>query len=123
MYTNAISELRKSAELSGQLPIRLVWLAYAHALAGHKEQALSLRTKLEEPGRRNEVAALEMAILDIALGDEDRAVVRLKNASANHSLERLSAVPTYDPLRAPRYARFFPAIEPLSANAADSPAK
>lgn len=63
---------------------------------------------LEEQARRNEILAVDMALVDIALGDLDRAEVRLKNASVNHRLEPIPAVPTYDPLRAPRFAKLFP---------------
>jgi hypothetical protein len=114
MYAEAIPELRKSVELANQLPIRLVWLAQAHALSGQKEQARRLRAMWEEPVRRNEINAPAMAVLDIALGEVDRAVVRLKNASANHRVEPMSAVPSYDALRAPRFAKSFPPVETQS---------
>jgi hypothetical protein len=108
------SNSRTAKICRNQLPIRLVWLAQAYALSGQKEQARRLRAMWEEPARRNEINAPAMAVLDIALGEVDRAVVRLKNASANHRLEPMSAVPSYDALRAPRFAKSLPPVETQS---------
>ena len=69
-----------------------------------------MRVMLEGPARRNEIDAPAMAVVDIALGESDRAVVRLKNASENHHIEPMSEVAIYDPLRAPRFAKFFPRV-------------
>ena len=68
MYPEAILELRKSADLSGQLPIRVVWLAEAYALSLDKEQAQRLLSTLEGPAQRFEIGAEDMALVDIALG-------------------------------------------------------
>ena len=104
------SRTAQSVELANHLSIRMVWLAQAYALSGNKDEARRMRVMLEGPARRNEIDAPAMAVVDIALGESDRAVVRLKNASENHHIEPMSEVAIYDPLRAPRFAKFFPRV-------------
>lgn len=96
MYSKAIAELQKSADLS-QDPVQTLWLAHARALAGQKAEAHRVRAALEESGH---APALPMALLDLALGERDRALVRLEGACSRGPMGALSPTPLYDPLRA-----------------------
>ena len=82
-------------------------------LAGNKAEACCIRASLQEPAREGRVSVAEMATNDIALGESDRAVGRLREASKEHLLEPLYAVPALDALRSPPYAEFFTRVEPV----------
>ena len=74
MYREAIAEYRKSLELAGQNPEGLAGLARVYASAGNKAEACCIRASLQEPAREGRVSVAEMATIDIALGESDRAV-------------------------------------------------
>lgn len=100
MYTEAIAELQKSADLTNQSPAQMLWLAHAWALAGRKTEARRLRANLEKSLQQGYISPLPMALLDLALGERDRALARLETACSAHTLEFLSPTPVFDPLRA-----------------------
>jgi TolB-like protein/DNA-binding winged helix-turn-helix (wHTH) protein/Tfp pilus assembly protein PilF len=99
-YEEAIAEFQKSADLSDGRPDRVLWLAQAHARAGHKQIARGLRTQLEEAYRENRVSPISMSILDLALDERESAAARLKQACADHRTDFMSPASIYEPLRA-----------------------
>jgi len=101
MYPQAIAELQKAADLTNQGPDEMLWLARAWALAGKKEEALRARAALEKEFAHGRVPASCMALLDLALGDRERAVRRLDTACSAHLPQPLSG-PEFDSLRADR---------------------
>ncbi|MGH6679746.1 MAG: hypothetical protein ACREDL_12645 [Bradyrhizobium sp.] len=78
----------------------MVWLAQASALAGRKAGARRVRAGLEEFAEPGEIPVLPMAPLDLALGEQGRALARLKAACSAYTLEASSPTPVFDPLRA-----------------------
>lgn len=105
MYAGAIAELQKSADLNHWVPGQMAWVAHALALAGRTGEARRLRASLEEPLKQGRLEAREMALVDLALGERDRALARLRSACAAGAVEPLSPTPVFDPLRSdPRIA-------------------
>lgn len=100
MYPEAVAELQKAADLANRAPTQMMWLAHALALAGRKTEARRLRSTLEQPLAEGALEAPSMAVLDLALGEPDRALARLKSACAANLVEPLSPTPVFDPLRA-----------------------
>jgi TolB-like protein/Tfp pilus assembly protein PilF len=99
MYKEAIQELQKAADLTSQLPVQRMWLALAWALAGRSTEARHTRADLDEAFTHGELEAPPMALLDLALGEQDHALARLKSACAAQKLPALSPSPVLDPLR------------------------
>lgn len=99
MYLEAIAQLQKAADLTNYGPSETMWLARAWALAGKRKEALRARAALEKAFEQGLVPASCMALLDLAVGDRERAVQRLQAAGAAHTTQPLSA-PEFDPLRA-----------------------
>lgn len=100
MYPEAIAELQKSGDLTNDSPGQMLWLAHAWALAGRKAEARRIRANLEKPLQQGYISPVTMALLDLALGERDRALARLETACSAHALESLSPTPLFDPLRA-----------------------
>jgi TolB-like protein/DNA-binding winged helix-turn-helix (wHTH) protein/Flp pilus assembly protein TadD len=102
----ALREHRKAVELSGEAPWALSGLARAEALAGKRSEARDLLARLDEMALRPPVAAFDRALVNVALGDKDRALEWLDQAyrqRASDMLE-LKAEPQFDGLRAdPRF--------------------
>jgi TolB-like protein/Tfp pilus assembly protein PilF len=105
MYPEAIRELQKSVDLTHQSRGQMIWLAYAWALGGRHAEARRARADLEASFEQGQVDAPLMALIDLALGERDRALARLQSACAAHKVGSLSPTPLFDPLRSdPRIA-------------------
>jgi hypothetical protein len=81
------------------LPGQRMWLALAWALTGRSTEARHTRADLEQAFTDGELEAPLMALLDLALGERDHALARLKSACAAQKLPALSPSPVLDPLR------------------------
>lgn len=115
MYPEAIAELQKAADLTGRAPLQMIWLAHALALAGRKTEARRIRATLEQPLKAGLLEVPIVALLDLALGEPDRALGRLRSACAANLVEPLSPTPIFDPLRSdPRFAAIFAHCRPPS---------
>ncbi len=101
MYREAIAELQTAADLTNHGPGEMLWLARAWALGGNKEKALRARAALEKEFEHGRIPASCMALLDLALGDRERAVQRLGVASSAHVAQPFPG-PEFDALRADR---------------------
>src|SRR5581483_10838513 len=97
MYPEAIVELQKAADLTNRGPSEMLWLARAWALAGKKQDALRARAGLEKELDR--IPSNCMALLDLALGDRERALKRLGEACSAHLVQPFPG-PEFDALRA-----------------------
>ncbi|HLE61774.1 MAG TPA: hypothetical protein VI750_01480 [Pyrinomonadaceae bacterium] len=73
LYREALEELNRSFELSGNDSQMLGWLGYGHAVAGQRSKAFSVVKELEEKYRRQEAGGTEIAEVYIGLGDHDQA--------------------------------------------------
>jgi TolB-like protein/tetratricopeptide (TPR) repeat protein len=105
MYVEAIAEQKKVVEQTDQPPERVAWLAQAYAMAGQRAEARRIQANLEQPFREGHLPAAVMAVVDVALGDRDRALARLEQACSAHTPDRHAAMPMFDSLRTdPRMA-------------------
>jgi TolB-like protein/Tfp pilus assembly protein PilF len=100
MYEEAIGELGKAVDLTHGSEAQKLWLAKVWALAGRRAEARRVRDSLEPACEQGRVSPTSMALLDLALGDRDRAWARLHAACVSHSLGTISPTPLFDPLRA-----------------------
>ena len=107
MYREAIEEYRKALELAGPHWERLAGLARVYGLLGNTKEARHFRASLEEAAQQGSVSVAEMATVDLALGEKDRALDRLREAARQGRVAPLTAGPEFDPLRSPPYAEFF----------------
>jgi tetratricopeptide (TPR) repeat protein len=106
-YKNAERNLRKAIALSHQSPMSTSFLGSVYALSGRIKQAELIRRHITEISQRRYVSPLDLAILDSALGSNDRALADLERASLEHDhwLSFLRVDPRLDKLRSdPRFA-------------------
>jgi TolB-like protein/Tfp pilus assembly protein PilF len=105
-YDAAIAAHRQAAELTDRQPNFLGQLGRACALAGKQREARDVLAQLMEASKRIYVSALDISIIHMALGEEDRAFDWLERAydeRADH-LPYLKVNPRLDPLRGdPRF--------------------
>ncbi len=104
MYEQAISEFQKAMSINGETTSGQIYLGYALAMSGKKKQASALFEKLKKT--REYVSPSELAYLDIALGDNEGAMIRLEKAYAAREphLQNLKVDPHFDILRSdPRF--------------------
>src|SRR6266536_3494463 len=101
----ALTEVNKALSLEGNTRAIAI-LGYAYALAGRRDEARKVLGQLEELSKRKYVPPFFITIVDIGLGDKDRAFEWLEKAYQERSsqLVNLKVQPAYDPLRAdPRF--------------------
>jgi tetratricopeptide (TPR) repeat protein len=63
----------------------LAAIGYAHARAGHREEAINVLRQLEELSTREYVSSYDLALLHLALANKDEAFVQLSKAYDDHS--------------------------------------
>ncbi len=99
-FDEAIAELQQPVQISGGSPLSLAALAYAHARAGHRAEALSLLNRLRALAQSRHVAAIYFAGVYTGLGDKDQALNWLQKAYEERSdyLVYIQLEPTFDPL-------------------------
>jgi serine/threonine-protein kinase len=80
-YDSAISEITRAMELQGSRSTTYTaLLGYAHAVAGHRAQAESVRQELLSRAKTGPVSYSGLALLHHALGDTARAIAALDTA-------------------------------------------
>lgn len=105
-YEEALTQLRRSAELSGDRDV-VAALGYVAGLAGAESDARAALADLERRGREGFVPAYDRALVHIGLGEADAALDWLCRACEERSywLIYLGVDPALDPLRGrPRFA-------------------
>jgi TolB-like protein/DNA-binding winged helix-turn-helix (wHTH) protein/Flp pilus assembly protein TadD len=88
------------------MPWSWVMTAYIYGRSGNHEKANEALVHLKEAGQHQPLDPLSLAIACIGTGDNDKAMVWLEKAYAQHSssLSAIKVDPTYDPLRSdPRF--------------------
>ena len=92
-YDEAIRAFRKSKALAS--------LAHAFALTGRRNDARKILRKLQASARRRFVSAWDLALINIALGNDDAAFAFLSKAYDERSaaLPFLRSNPRLDPIR------------------------
>jgi len=105
-YAEAIPELRRAVELSGECPRAVAELALALALSGDKPQAAQLLESLQAETGRRYVGHFDLAVVHAALGQQEAALTALEQAVAEHSpsLSLINWSPAFTSLRGlPRF--------------------
>lgn len=88
-------------------------VGYVHAKAGRTQEARDVLNALEARARQQYVPAVDLAFLQVALGDDEAAIGRLEQGLRQHSrwMELLAVHPVVDPLRGnPRFQRILRAM-------------
>ncbi len=95
----AIAEFRNVVQLSGRSPSMLAHLGYAYASAGRGIETQAILNELRLG--KQPVTQIEMAMIHIALGENDHAFERLDKAFEERAwqLGFLKVEPVFDPLR------------------------
>src|SRR6266849_7741135 len=104
--SEAIAEFQKAFELNND-PYSLAMLGQAYARNGQKDEAQKILARLNEEAKSHYVAPYALALVQIALGDKDRAIEELDQAYQEQETNYLSAIkvdPMLDDLRGdPRF--------------------
>ena len=98
--------MKRAIELSGGAPQWSEFLAYIYAMAGQKNEAIGILTKLMKQLKRPYLPPGTLALAYMALGDSDRAFYWLEQACAarQDTMVTLRTMPELDPLRSdPRF--------------------
>lgn len=106
-YAEAVPELRRAVELSGQCPRAVAELALALALSGDKKEPAQLLASLQADASRRYVGQFDLAVIHAALGEQELALTALEKAFEEHSpsLSLLGWSPAFVELRtSPRFA-------------------
>jgi len=104
-YSEAIAEAEHAAP-SPDSTLRVTELAYACARAGKIAEARGLLRELQERSKRAYVPAYDLAVVHLALGENEAALEWLQRAYDEHDwgLIVLAVEPRLDPLRSdPRF--------------------
>jgi tetratricopeptide (TPR) repeat protein len=111
MHRQAISELTKAHELSGESPAMTMQLGYAYAMAGKKGEAEKMLAALAKVARKHYVPAFYSAAIYAGLRDRKHALEWLRKAHDERCdyLVFLPKEPAADPVRdAPGFAELVP---------------
>ena len=106
MHREAIAELQKARELSGEDPETIAELGYAYAVAGRRAEAQGVLNDLTELSKRRFVLPYFFASIHTGLGDKDQAFAYLEKAyDVSHpGLALVNVDPKFDSLRSdPRF--------------------
>jgi len=104
--SEAIAEFQKAFELNND-PYSLAMLGQAYARNGQRDEAQKILARLNEEAKSHYVAPYALALVQIALGDKDRAIEELDHAYQEQETNYLFAIkvdPMLDDLRGdPRF--------------------
>jgi DNA-binding SARP family transcriptional activator len=106
MHAEAITELRKARGLSAGNTEVLSFLAFAHAAAGERDEALELLGELDEQSKRVYVPPYHLAVVHAGLGERDQAFEWLERAFERRAVDlfTLKVEPMFDGLSSdPRF--------------------
>jgi serine/threonine-protein kinase len=110
-HREAIAELKKARELSGESPAMTMQLGYAYAMAGKTAEAKQMLAALTRLARKRYVPSFYWVAIHTGLGDIEKALEYLKKAREERCdyLVHLPKEPAADPLRnTPEYGRLVP---------------
>jgi TolB-like protein/Flp pilus assembly protein TadD len=103
----AIAEFQKAFELNND-PYSLAMLGQAYARKGQKDEAQKILARLNEEAKSHYVAPYALALVQIGLGDKNRAIEELEHAYQEHEINwfffKIKVDPMLDDLRGdPRF--------------------
>lgn len=126
MYEQAISELRNSLHSPGTDPLKegaveddpeiAASLGFVYGLAGRREEAEAILTRLQALSRRRYVSGLYLAIVHTGLNNKDQAIEYLNKAYEDRhpGLVLIRVDPIFDNLRSdPRFQKLTERFEPM----------
>ena len=96
--TTRLSEVEKHGNLGG--------LGYAYAVAGRRAEARKVLDQFSEISKHKYVPALQMVVVNVGLGEKDKAFEGLEKAYDERSIAPagIKVNPVWDPLRSdPRF--------------------
>jgi Flp pilus assembly protein TadD len=101
MFVEAVAELQKACELSGDSPGMAAVLGHAYAASGKTSEAMNILNTLKELSKRKYVPSYYMAMIYVGLGERDQALHWLEKAYEEQaaSLAYLNVDPSMDDLR------------------------
>jgi DNA-binding winged helix-turn-helix (wHTH) protein/TolB-like protein/Flp pilus assembly protein TadD len=103
-YVDAIAAYKRVIELGGDRPTVQIYLGATYAMSQDRERARAILRKLE--ATETYISPGELAVLYVALGENEKAFASLANAYAAHDtqLQNIGVDPFFDPLRSdPRF--------------------
>jgi tetratricopeptide (TPR) repeat protein len=112
-YEQAIDELKTAAVLSDNTPEFVAYLAYAYAMAGMDDETKKILEGLLARSEQDYVPPTYFALINIGLGENDKAFEWLENAYEvrDYYLTTIPLEPTCDPIRKDeRFRRLFTSI-------------
>jgi tetratricopeptide (TPR) repeat protein len=100
-YLEAVQELRRAVELSGECARVVVELVMALAFSGDEAQARELLDSLRVAASRRYVGQFDLALIHAALEDQEQALTALEGAfnEQSHSMSLLNWSPEFAKLR------------------------
>jgi Flp pilus assembly protein TadD len=100
-YDEAIELHRKAIELSGSEPLFMAGLGYAYGIAGRADEAREVLERLAALEADGEAGPVHLAMVHVALGDEDEAIAWLDRAidARQSHIVYLKQDAKFDPLR------------------------
>src|SRR6266404_4872179 len=110
-HREAIAELKKACELSGDSPAMTMQLGYAYAMAGKATEAKKMLAALARLARKRYVPSFYSVAIYTGLGDKQKALEYLKKARDERCdyLVHLPKEPAADSIRdTPEFARLVP---------------
>jgi adenylate cyclase len=111
MHRQAIAEIKKAHQLSGESPAMTMQLGYAYAMAGKKPEAKKMIDALTRRASKTYVPAFHFAGIYAGLRDKENALVWLKKAYEERCdyMVFLPKEPAADPVRDdPRFDALVP---------------
>jgi Flp pilus assembly protein TadD len=104
MVDEAVAELQKAIQLSGRSPTFTANLARAYAAMGKRKEAIDLLDDLKKQASPGYSRAAEIAVVYVALGDNDQAMTWLEKGFAERFNPSVLLRPGFDPIRSdPRF--------------------
>jgi Flp pilus assembly protein TadD len=104
MDDEAVAELQKAVQLSGNSPTCMANLARAYVAADKRSEAVKLLSDLEKRSNSSCSHASEIAEIYVALGDTDQAMSWLEKSYEERFNPSVLLRPGFDPLRSdPRF--------------------
>ncbi len=104
----AMVEYQKAAEVTDD-PVVLAYLAQGYAKTGHGDKAWNLLSQLEQLATERHVGPFILAMVHLALGENEKAIDDLERAYRDHAdafIVGIKVEPLLDPLRGdPRFER------------------
>jgi tetratricopeptide (TPR) repeat protein len=105
MRKEGIAEFEKALMISRGDAVSLGQLGYAYALDGKRAEAQRVLDQLNELSKQRYVPAMARAMVEIGLGEKDKAFEWLEKAYEEHYVIQLKVDPQFDPLRSdPRFS-------------------